>query len=904
MSADESDKASQLLTGRGKRRIKRTFESFEEKDGKDEKDEKPLDDNATEQKEELSNPKTSDNFEEINEMKQLRLLARQRYLSRREREKLVILSKELEYLEQDIEKYGWENLTQRERGDITLKRELVELIKHQEDAGIQKFNLQEDYVNEEGKLDVERKRALLNDRSGYNQNENEDKRKYMWEEKQLHKAVKKYDDIDEIKLPDADKYEFVFDDDAMVQYEDDDDEVLPEKDSDQNSYLLEQLGIEQKRISSVQQTRKFLPVYRYRNELLEAIKEYQTLIIVGETGSGKTTQLPQYLVEDGYTHGGKFQIAVTQPRRVAATAVAARVADERNVVLGKEVGYSIRFEDKTTADKTILRYMTDGMLLREFLVDPELRKYSCIMIDEAHERTLATDVLLGLLKDILSHRKDLKLLISSATMNASKFSRFFNNCPIFNVPGRRFPVDIHYTVQPEANYLHAVLSTVFQIHTREPLPGDILVFLTGQDEIENMAEKMEMIAGKLGEKAMPMMITAIYANLPQEQQNRIFIPTPPNCRKVVLATNIAETSLTVDGIKYVVDPGYVKENSFVPSTGMTQLLTVPCSRASVDQRAGRAGRVGPGKCYRIFTKWSYYNELELMPKPEILRTNLSSVVLLLLSLGITNLVNFQMLDKPSISSLSKSLENLYLLGALNSKGTITKLGRIMCEFPCEPEFAKVLHTAATHEFCQGVLDECIDIVAMLHEAKSLFLGSKNPNPGSHIVGQVYSDHMLYWEIYNEWRNSSYSKMWCQDHKLQYKTLCRVRNIRDQLFQCADKLGLVALNESARRELVDAQTGSSPTLRITKCFIGGFPMNIAQLGTNGYRTVGKKSTSGLDVYIHPSSVVFYCNKDNKKPCKFVLYQQLMLTSKEFIRDCLPIPKESWLGEMVPQLFHSH
>ncbi|GCE97727.1 DEAH-box RNA-dependent ATPase prp2 [Zygosaccharomyces mellis] len=896
MDADNTARNEHLQTGKGKRRTKRVFESH------DAYTEKPLENNDKQESEKSMIHPVADNTENMNEMKNLRLLARQRYLSHREREKLVVLVKELEYLEQDIDKYGWENLTQGERDDIILKRELVALVEHREGAGVQKFNLQEDYVDDQGKLDVKRKKALLNDRSGYRQHEDEGKRKHMWEEKQLHKAVKKDEDVDEIKLPGADRYEFVFDDNAMVDYEEQK-EVLPEKDSEQEIHLLKQLEIEQERITSVQETRKVLPVYGYRKELLEAIKEHQTLIIVGETGSGKTTQLPQYLVEDGYTQGGKFRIAVTQPRRVAATAVAARVADEMDVVLGKEVGYSIRFEDKTMADRTILKYMTDGMLLREFLVDPELQKYSCIMIDEAHERTLATDILLGLLKDILPHRKDLKLLISSATMNATKFSRFFNNCPIFNVPGRRFPVDIHYTVQPEANYLHAVISTVFQIHTKEPVPGDILVFLTGQDEIENIAEKMEMIAGKLGEKAMPLIITPIYANLPQDQQNRIFIPTPPSCRKVVLATNIAETSLTVEGIKYVVDPGYVKENSFVPSTGMTQLLTVPCSRASVDQRAGRAGRVGPGKCYRIFTKWSYYNELELMPRPEIVRTNLSSVVLLLLSLGITNLVNFQLLDKPSVSSLSKSLENLYLLGALNSKGTITKLGRIMCEFPCEPEFAKVLHTAATHEMCHGVLEECIDIVAMLHETKSLFMGSKNQNPGLRIIGQTDSDHMLYWEIYDEWRNSNYSKMWCQDHKLQYKTLCRVRNIRDQLLQCADKLGLAALNESARRELVDKQSGSALTARITKCFISGFPMNIAQLGINSYRTVGKKSTSGLDVYIHPSSVVFQSKRDGKKPCKFVLYQQLMLTSKEFIRDCLPIIKESWLEEMVPQLFRS-
>ncbi|AQZ18192.1 PRP2 (YNR011C) [Zygosaccharomyces parabailii] len=884
---DDETARSRYLTGKGKRRVKRTSKNENE----DISGQPSTDEDHTQNRDDPSVITQDDAG-----MKELRLLARQKYLHHREKQKLELFAKELEYLEDDVVKYGWENLTQQERDEITLKRELLQIINNRNNDGVQKFNMQDEYINNEGKLDVKRKRDLLNYR-GTDVRETKLSRQHMWEENQLNKAVIK-ENLDEVNLPDADKYDFVFDDDAMIDYEDNE-EVMPEKDSEYDNHLIERLQKEQDRITSIQEMRKLLPVYSYRNALLEAIREHQTLIVVGETGSGKTTQLPQYLLEDGYTKGGKLRIAVTQPRRVAATAVAARVADEMDVVLGKEVGYSIRFEDKTTEGKTVLKYMTDGMLLREFLEDPELKKYSCIMIDEAHERTLATDILLGLLKDILPHRKDLKLVISSATMNATKFSRFFNNCPIFNVPGRRYPVDIRYTVQPEANYIHAAISTVLQIHTKEPLPGDILVFLTGQEEIESIKEKMEQITEKMGSTIAPLIITPIYANLPQEQQNEIFIPTPHNCRKVVLATNIAETSLTIDGIKYVVDPGYVKENSFVPSTGMTQLLTVPCSRASVDQRAGRAGRVGPGKCFRIFTKWSYYNELELMPKPEIVRTNLSHTVLLLLSLGITDLINFPMLDKPSISSLSKSLEILYLLGALNSKGSITRLGRIMCEFPCEPEYAKVLHTSATHDSCRGVLDECISIVAMLHETKSLFLGQKS-HPGSHIVGQVDSDHMLYLEIYNEWRNYNYSRIWCQDHKIQYKTLCRVRNIRDQLFKCADKLGLVAVNETVRREMVDPS--SHLAAKITKCFISGFPMNVAQLGTTGYRTVGKKSTSGLNVYVHPSSVVFHQTRDAKKPSKHVLYQQLMLTSKEFIRDCLPIHKESWLGEMVPQLFN--
>lgn len=883
---------STQLTGVGKRRNKRTFETTAADVEREDAVETTAEDEKTSDKEVFS----SKSAEKEDEMEDLRLYARHKYLGEREIKKLEALRQELQLLEEDADNYGWDNLTQRERDEITSKRELVELLDRKEFDPAQGFHLQDEYLDEQGKVDIGRKRRVLNDRDSF-QRDSRSARQQVWEEKQLQKAVKE-EGTDEILVPGSEKYEFVFDSDAAVEFTEDNDEIMSGKDDESENYLSERLDAEENHIKSLQEMRKLLPVFQYRKELLEAVENNQILIVVGETGSGKTTQLPQYLVEEGYSHSGKLQIAVTQPRRVAATSVATRVAEEMDVCLGKEVGYSIRFEDKTS-DKTILKYMTDGMLLREILTDPELKKYSCIMIDEAHERTLATDILLGLLKDILVHRKDLKLLISSATMNATKFSHFFGGCPIFNVPGRRYPVDIHYTLQPEANYLHAAISTIFQIHTTQPLPGDVLVFLTGQEEIESARDKIELIASKLGSGIPQMIIAPIYANLPQEQQDQIFIRTPPNCRKIVLATNIAETSLTIDGIKFVIDPGYVKENSFVPSTGMSQLLTVPCSRASVDQRAGRAGRVGPGKCYRLFTKWSYYNELELMPKPEILRTNLASTVLLLLSLGISDLIKFPMLDKPSIASLTSSLEDLYLLGALNSKGKITRLGRIMCEFPCEPQFAKVLYSGATHEQCKGVLEECTDIVAMLHETTSLFIG-RNRDASSRIVGEVESDHMLYLQIYQEWTNSNYSRTWCQDHKVQYKTLCRVRNIRNQLWNCAEKLGLVAMNETYRRQHADS-IHETP-VKIAKCFISGFPMNVAQLGTTGYRTTGKKSSSGLSVHIHPSSVLAEQTREKaRKPSKYVLYQRLMLTSKEFMRDCMPIYTDSWLIDMVPQIF---
>ncbi|KAK5278333.1 putative pre-mRNA-splicing factor ATP-dependent RNA helicase mog-4, partial [Cryomyces antarcticus] len=253
----------------------------------------------------------------------------------------------------------------------------------------------------------------------------------------------------------------------------------------------QQVTAAEKKAISIEETRKSLPMFQYRDAILEAVANYQVLIIVGETGSGKTTQLPQYLHEAGYTKGG-MKVGCTQPRRVAAMSVATRVAEEMGVKLGNEVGYAIRFEDNTT-DKTVLKYMTDGMLLREFLTEPDLAGYSALMIDEAHERTLHTDILFGLVKDIARARPDLKLLISSATMDAQKFSRYFDDAPIFNIPGRRYPVEMHYTPQPEANYLSAAVVTIFQIHMSQPR-GDILVFLTGQDEIEKVEQDLQETA--------------------------------------------------------------------------------------------------------------------------------------------------------------------------------------------------------------------------------------------------------------------------------------------------------------------------------------------------------------------------------------------------------------------------
>ena len=375
--------------------------------------------------------------------------------------------------------------------------------------------------------------------------------------------------------------------------------------------------------------RKSLPIYKLKNELVQAIVDNQVLVVIGETGSGKTTQMTQYLAEAGFTSKGK--IGCTQPRRVAAMSVAKRVAEEFGCRLGEEVGYAIRFED-CTGPETVIKYMTDGMLLRELLLDDTMAGYSVIMIDEAHERSINTDVLFGLLKGVVKRRPDLKMIVTSATLDAEKFSSYFFNCPIFTIPGRTFPVEIMYTKQPETDYLDAALITVMQIHLTEP-EGDVLVFLTGQEEIDTACQILYERMKGLGPNVPELIILPVYSALPSEMQTRIFDPAPPGTRKVVVATNIAEASLTIDGIFYVVDPGFSKQKVFNPKLGMDSLVISPISQASARQRAGRAGRTGPGKCYRLYTEAAYRNEMLPTSVPEIQRTNLGMTVLMLKAMG-------------------------------------------------------------------------------------------------------------------------------------------------------------------------------------------------------------------------------------------------------------------------------
>ncbi|KAE8881009.1 Pre-mRNA-splicing factor ATP-dependent RNA helicase [Phytophthora fragariae] len=624
---------------------------------------------------------------------------------------------------------------------------------------------------------------------------------------------------------------------------------------------------------TLRQQREFLPIFHCREELLQVIRENQIVVIVGETGSGKTTQLTQYLREEGYAQFG--MIGCTQPRRVAAMSVAQRVSEEMEVTLGEEVGYAIRFED-LTSDKTIIKYMTEGVLLRESLREADLDSYSCVIMDEAHERALNTDVLFGILRKVVQRRSDFKLIVTSATLDADKFANFFGGVPMFTIPGRTFHVDTRYAKSPSEDYVDAAVKQVMQIHLSHP-PGDILVFMTGQEDIEATCYVLADRMGKL-DGAPPLMVLPMYSQLPADLQAKIFDAS--DIRKCIVSTNIAETSLTVDGIKYVIDTGYCKVKVYNPKIGMDALQVNPISQQNANQRAGRAGRTGPGVAYRLYTQRQFVNEMLEAQIPEIQRTNLGYVVLLLKSLGVSNLLEFDFMDPPPQDNILNSMYQLWVLGALDNTGELTEIGKKMVVFPLDPPLAKMLLFSEQ----LGCSTEVLVVVSML-SVPSVFFRPKDREEESDAAREKFfvpeSDHLTLLNVYQQWEANRHSAQWCSDHFIHAKGMRKAREVREQLADIMKQQHVRLRSSGGRWDVV------------RKAICSAYFYNSAQIkGIGEYVNM----LTGMPCNLHPSAALFGLGYTPD----FVVYHELIYTSKEYMQ-CATAVEGEWLAELGPMFF---
>ena len=625
---------------------------------------------------------------------------------------------------------------------------------------------------------------------------------------------------------------------------------------------------------------KSLPVYAQKQKILDCLEKNQVVIVESPTGSGKTTQIPVILYEAGYATSG--MIGVTQPRRIAALSVSEFISKQLGTSYPGLVGYKMRFEDYTNAD-TRIKIMTDGILLQEMKLDPWLSKYSVLMIDEAHERSLNIDFVLGLVKRVLRERSDFRVIVSSATMNTQVFSEYFDNAPIVSIDTVTYPVAIVYdpisggaTTSTDSGcdqILTKIYNTVDRVLDNEE-EGAILIFLPGEKIIKDCVDRLYY--SPIGRK---LHILPLYGRLPKEEQERVFDAAPDGKRKVVISTNIAETSVTISDVTTVIDSGLCKLNFYSPKTYTSSLIESPVSRASCNQRKGRAGRTQAGTCYRLYSR----KDFELRPEyttEEIYRTDLSEVVLRMSELGITDFFDFDFIANPGREGIIGAVETLHTLGALEEDNTLSGIGQMMVKFPLEPRISRIIVEAIMR--FPDVLDKAL-IAASFLSANSPFVLPPNEEmearKAHHRFQDIQGDFCTYLNLLKAFKDTDNREKFCKKNYLDERVMAEIENINEQLIEIvSEKMGIPVVE------------GKGSMQDYLCCIAAGMIQFVCiRTGRESYR-----SLTADHISIHPGSVMF------KKDPVFIVAGEIIRTSRIFASSVSPLTRPM-LDIINPDLF---
>ncbi|KAJ1982561.1 hypothetical protein H4R34_001669 [Dimargaris verticillata] len=627
-------------------------------------------------------------------------------------------------------------------------------------------------------------------------------------------------------------------------------------------------------------------------------------------------ELPQYLHEAGWTQKGRM-VACVQPRRLAAMTVAARVAREMNTRLGQTVGYAVRFDACADETLTRIKYLTDGMLLQETMHDPLLTSYSVIVLDEVHERSVAMDLLIGLVKKIQGQRPDLRIVVASATLDVRRFIDYYKqpgpsphfsltdqSVALIKVAGRKFPVDTHFLASACTDYVEKSVDVVCQIHSQEPA-GDILIFLTGRKEIERalILIQQRLISTTSKHQLLPL---GLYAGIDLDYQRSVFAPSSRYNRKAIFATNIAETSVTIEGIVYVVDCGYAKQRRFDATLDTDQLAVQPISRASASQRVGRAGRIQPGKAYRLYTR-EWFLQQPATTEPELLHSDLAPIILKLKALGIDRIGRFPFIDPLPKVALAASLELLYTLGALDNDARLTpRIGVPMANLPLSPMLGRALVKACELQ----CVNELVIIAAMLQVAETVFVVPGNSQQAEEARRQhkrfaaQEGDHITLANVYLGFLQSGKDRNWCFKHALNYQALDQALHIARQLYALTRKMQQTlgepgTANKSSAAAAAAATTNTLPSANhshnravlVRQCLAAGLFPHAARMCPDGSLEALR---GGQQLFIHPSSVLF------RSAVSHVVYHEAIQTTKTYVR-YITVVDQAWLVDLAPHYF---